>query len=127
MDTFFDLYLVKAYTNILFDKEDEADEVLLYDTLKNSGLLDKVKNVIPREEYDELKYYLFEIADCYHKYGNNFGNLINKLSQFVKELPEKAKNAMELMKTMDPEILEKITGPLGDLLKGFQNMDEIQE
>ena len=54
LDMFFHLYLVYLYTNLSFTDKQKEDEFKIYDSLKSNGLLDKILEVIPDDEYNEL-------------------------------------------------------------------------
>ncbi len=47
-----ELYVCFAYTNITFTDKQKEDLPKLYDLLKSSNTLDKIKNAIPKDELD---------------------------------------------------------------------------
>jgi hypothetical protein len=100
MDTYFDLNVVYLYTNIVFNQEEREDEAELYDTLKQSGLIDAVKAVIPAEELDYLKNCVYLLSETITKYRNTFGAVIGG---FINQLPDNMDKAKAIIGEFDPE------------------------
>ena len=121
LKVYFDLHLIYMYTNIVFTAEDRADEVGLYDTLMNSGLIKLVKEQIEDSEIEEL-WSLLKISE--NKIIDYKGNFFSFLMDFIEELPEKAKEAIETIKQLDPELIKTFTSMF--LLK-TSNVDSVEE
>jgi len=107
------------YTNILFDAEDNADKIGLYDTLKRSGLIDLVFNYIDENEIKELYNYIEVIGS---KLINYRSSLTNFIIDAIEKLPEKASEAMKILQELDPKVIESMSGGLGKIL--FTNETE---
>ena len=92
---YFNLHLVYLYSNIIFNVEDKANEDMLYDTLKRSGLLDKIINAIDPIERDELWHDLLEVKADLERYHYSLAGL---MSTVAEELEEKLKAGFTLLK-----------------------------
>ena len=104
MKTYFDLHLVMIYTNIVFSAEDRADEIELYDLLNKSGLIKAVREAIG-EEAELLWEDLCQNAEYLMSYKMSFENGISTL---LEKLMLKITNAIETLKTLDPELMNKL-------------------
>ena len=65
------LEIVYAYTNINFTDKQREDSVKLYDMLISSGLMKKIIDTIPAEEYERVVNGVKESADAVYKYRNS--------------------------------------------------------
>ena len=111
---YFDLHLVLSYSNIVFSEADTQDEVKLYDTLKKSGLMDKIIDAIPAEEKEELWNNILSTQKNMMSYRRSFGSLltlvlqkapgiINQLQEVLSSLDEKQIYALQ-------QIFAQLTG-----------------
>ena len=100
LDVYFDLNVVYSYTNIIFSSEDRIDEGKLYDTLKQSGLIDKVKAEIDEEELKYLKNSIISLSEVIIKYRNTFGSVIES---FIEQLPNNMEQAKSIIGEFDQE------------------------
>ena len=105
LDMYFDLHLIYMYTNIQIDNDDRADEAELYDTLKRSGLLDKVIEQIDEEEIETLYNYIYEMEDIIMKYKNTFGTVV---SNFIEQLPENMEKAKNIIESFDIDKIKEL-------------------
>lgn len=55
IEIYFDIELIKNYTNITFTEKQEAEILRWYDKFVGSGLLEEIKNTIPEKEINFLK------------------------------------------------------------------------
>lgn len=118
LDMYFNLHLVYMYTNIQIDNEDRVDEAALYDIMMRSGLIEKVIENIPEEEIDELSCYINEVKE---EMSNYKGSLLNFLSDAISNLPQKAEEALNMLSTIDPKLLENFSkGPLFNLMNTLE-------
>lgn len=105
LQMFFDLNIVYMYTNILFNTEDRVNELDLYDNLKNSGLIDIIKNEIDKEELNELWNLLQKTElKLYNYKGSFFAFILNA----IENLPIKAEKALNILKQIDPALLKTL-------------------
>ena len=100
LDMFFHLYLVYLYTNLSFTDKQKEDEFKIYDSLKSNGLLDKILEVIPDDEYNELYSFMEEEIEVKQRYDLSISGLISKV---INELPANAEAAMKIVENFDPE------------------------
>ena len=94
VDTFaeevlFNTYLVFEYTNIEFSEEDKQNNIYeIYDKLLCSGLLDKIIQTIPKEEYDTLFNNVEKIHNEYLGYRDSARAAFEQMSIFTSSTPE---------------------------------------
>jgi hemerythrin superfamily protein len=120
---YFDLHLVFMYTNLVFDAEDRVDSEGLYNTLKQSGFIDIVKENI--DEKEELWNYIKMIEN---KIVNKQNNLIGLISGLIEELPNKVNEAKEKLAEMDPEFVKTLTtGSFAGMLGSFLGKEETKD
>lgn len=100
LDMYFHLHLVYMYTNISFTDKQKEDEMKIYDTLKDSGLLDKILDVIEASEYDELYSYIEEISKLKTE---SKSNIMNAFKLMFQDLPNNAEEAANIVKEFNPE------------------------
>lgn len=113
LDMYFDLHLIYMYTDIVVDSEDRADETALYDIFTRSGLVAKVKELIPGEEIALLKSYIEEMKKVIMKYRNTFGSVFGS---FLEQFPTNMEKAKEILNSIDPEKIRLLAG-LANLTK----------
>lgn len=116
LDINFHINLVKMFSDIQFDAEDDENVFELYDKLELTGILDEVVAAIPANIYTELEDYLDELVKKYEKYNHSITSIVNS---FVEQMPENVNSAQEAIKQFDPETLKQII----ELAKstGYQN------
>lgn len=105
LDMYFHLFIVYMYTNISFTTKQREDEEKLYNVLKSNGIIDKVLELIPEDEYNELLVFLEEESEVTQKYKNS---LIGVINSFINELPTQAEAAMEIVNNFDKEKFSNI-------------------
>lgn len=106
IDVYFNLYLVYLYTDIEFTDEDRKDEMKLYDELESSGLLERIVNKIPDEEYNILMDYLNAMRKEDSSYKHSAAAMVQKL---VVDLPKNAEAAAKIVENFDPEKYKQVT------------------
>lgn len=81
MNTFFEVGLIRWYTNIDFSEE-ELDEIeKTCDKLKSSGLVTKVRTNIDYAEYNLIYSLALETIQDYEKFANSFVGMMQAMSQ----------------------------------------------
>lgn len=113
MDMYFDLNVVYSYTNIVFSIEDRADEAMLYDVLKSSGLIDKIKAEIDPCELEYLKDCIITMSQTIIKYRNTFGAIFGS---FMELLPENLEKVKAVVKELDIEKIKALMAITGGSL-----------
>jgi hypothetical protein len=97
LDLFFNLNLVSAYTDMVFDPEEMKNPADLYDKLVADGTIDAIIKAIPEKEYSTLFNYVEkEIA---------------KREEYAKRIAGVIGSAISAL----PEVLEKVNAELKDL------------
>ena len=119
IDLYFDLNVVYLYTNIVFDSEDRADEMALYDSLKRSGLIDTVRANIDCNELYELKNTIYMLVDIITKYRNTFGAVVGS---FIEQLPANMEKAKEIIGEFDPEKYQGILNMANQIKSGTMEL-----
>lgn len=105
LDMFFHLYLVFMYTNITFTEKQKENSSKLYDSLKSSGLLDKVLEAISESEYDILYTYLEELVVSREEKNKTIVSLLEKV---ITDLPAQAEAAMNIVNNFDPTKFQNV-------------------
>ena len=100
LDMYFHLFIVYMYTNISFTDKQKENEYKVYDTLKSNGLLDKILEAIPENEYNDLITFLAEELELKEKYDLSVSGLI---SRAINDLPANAEAAMKIVDGFDKE------------------------
>jgi hypothetical protein len=105
LDMYFHLYLIYLYTNISFTDKQKENEQKLYDTLKSNGIIDKVLEAIPEEEYDDLLDFMDQLINIEMNYNNSAAGVIRKL---VDDLPKNAQAANDIVNNFDKEKFQNV-------------------
>lgn len=105
VDMYFHLFLIYAYTNIVFTEKQKEKEEELYDALYSSGLLNKILEEIPQEEYNYLFSYLEENLEKKEYYATSF---IGGLLKFIEDLPKKTNEAGQIAQGFNPEDFKEV-------------------
>jgi len=100
LDMYFHLFIVYMYTNISFTDKQRENEYKIYDSLKSTGLLDKILEAIPENEYNDLITFLTDELELREKYNLSFSGMISKV---INDLPANAEAAMEIVNGFDKE------------------------
>ena len=102
VNVFLTLEILYHYTNINFTDKQKEDPIKLYDLVVSSGLVNKVTNLIPEEELDEVTY------------RNSALGILESISQDYSNLDLDATEIQE--KLADPEnmaFLKQVLTKLG--------------
>lgn len=81
LEIFGALEIVYAYTNIGFTEKQKEDPAKLYDLLDSNGVLDKIAELIPEEEYGFILESIDETAYNLHEYQNSFMGILEATSK----------------------------------------------
>ncbi len=104
-DMFFHLHLIYMYTNISFTDKQREDESKLYDTLVSNGVLDKVIEVIPENEFNLLYSYLNDQEQEILKFRNTVGGA---LTEIIQNLPIQAEEMQKIVDNFDPQKFQNV-------------------
>lgn len=103
LDYLFNVNIVKMYTDIEFNNSISTNEI--YDIIKCNGLLDKVLENIPENEYTELMEWLVEYTDLNMEVGASAGAVIKSI---IQDLPKNAQAAQEILDNFDKEKYQEV-------------------
>ena len=104
-DMFFHLHLIYMYTNISFTDKQREDESKLYDTLVSNGVLDKVIEAIPENEFNLLYSYLNDQEQEILKFRNTVGGAI---AEIIQNLPIQAEEMQKIVDNFDPQKFQNV-------------------
>lgn len=80
------LEILYQYTNISFTEKQKADIPKLYDTVFSSGLLSKIIENIPSEEYNIIERGIQDSIEAIYKYQNSIIGILDILKGDVDEI-----------------------------------------
>lgn len=98
INMFFHLHLVYLYTNITFTDKQREDEYKLFDSLNCNGLIDKIVELIPEDEYCDLLNDIEERIDTELEYSTTLAGLISKV---INDLPAQVEGLTDILKDFD--------------------------
>lgn len=113
-DIFFHLNLIYSYTNINFTDKQREDEFKLYDTLVSNGLLEKIIENIPENEYNLLYSYIEELEDEVVNYEYS---AIGGIKNIIANLSNQMENMQDIVNNFNPEKFQNVV----DFAKSVNN------
>lgn len=105
IDAYFYTYIVMFYTDIDFSDEDKENVLATYDKLKQDGLLDKIVNEIPEDEWKEIYDYMTQLEEVNLTYRRTAIYAINSIIQSLPILVEEAK---DILNNFDPSKFQEV-------------------
>lgn len=108
------LEIIYAYTNLSFTDKQKEDVSKLYDLLENNGVIDKIVNAIPEEEYNYIIDSIEEVIASYYKQQNSALGIMERISADYKDMDFNATQIQE--KIADPDnltLLKDVMNKLG--------------
>ena len=113
-NVFLTLEILYHYTNINFTDKQKEDPVKLYDLVVSSGLVNKVTDLIPEEELDEVINGVAQSVKVIYAYRNSVLGILESISQDYSALNLDATEIQQ--KLADPDnmaLLKQILTKLG--------------
>ena len=113
-NVFLTLEILYHYTNINFTDKQKEDPVKLYDLVVSSGLVNKVIDLIPEEELDEVINGVAQSVKAIYTYRNSVLGILESISQDYSALNLDATEIQQ--KLADPEnmaLLKQVLTKLG--------------
>ena len=113
-NVFLTLEILYHYTNINFTDKQKEDPVKLYDLVVSSGLVNKVTDLIPEEELDEVINGLAQSVKAIYTYRNSALGILESISQDYSNLNLDATEIQQ--KLADPDnmaLLKQVLTKLG--------------
>ena len=111
---FLTLEILYHYTNINFTDKQKEDPVKLYDLVVSSGLVNKVTDLIPEEELDEVINGVAQSVKAIYAYKNSALGILESISQDYSSLNLDATEIQQ--KLADPDnmaLLKQVLTKLG--------------
>lgn len=113
-NVFLTLEILYHYTNINFTDKQKEDPVKLYDLIVSSGLVNKVTDLIPEEELDEVINGVAQSVKAIYTYRNSALGILESISQDYSALNLDATEIQQ--KLADPDnmaLLKQVLTKLG--------------
>ena len=113
-NVFLTLEILYHYTNINFTDKQKEDPVKLYDLVVSSGLVNKVIDLIPEEELDEVINGVAQSVKAIYTYRNSALGILESISQDYSALNLDATEIQQ--KLADPDnmaLLKQVLTKLG--------------
>ena len=110
LDIYFNIEIVKTYTNISITDKMMENPTKLFDTLYVNGIIDTILAEINADEYNDLYNYVGEATESVVAYLNSFTGVMKRISE---NYDATKMNVDEIMHTLDDP--EKI-GLVKDIL-----------
>ncbi len=105
LEMYFNLNLAYMYTNISFTEKQKEDAEKIYNVLKTNGFFDKMIEMIPDEEYEELIGYIEEEIEKNMRYNTSAAAVVKSV---VNDLPTQAQAAMNIVNNFDKEKFQEV-------------------
>ena len=113
-NVFLTLEILYHYTNINFTDKQKEDPVKLYDLVVSSGLVNKITDLIPEEELDEIINGVAQSVKAIYAYRNSVLGILESISQDYSALNLDATEIQQ--KLADPDnmaLLKQVLTKLG--------------
>lgn len=113
-NVFLTLEILYHYTNINFTDKQKEDPVKLYDLVVSSGLVNKVTDLIPEEELNEVINGVAQSVKAVYTYRNSVLGILESISQDYSNLNLDATEIQQ--KLADPDnmaLLKQVLTKLG--------------
>lgn len=113
-NVFLTLEILYHYTNINFTDKQKEDPVKLYDLVVSSGLVNKITDLIPEEELDEVINGVAQSVKAVYTYRNSVLGILESISQDYSNLNLDATEIQQ--KLADPDnmaLLKQVLTKLG--------------
>ena len=113
-NVFLTLEILYHYTNINFTDKQKEDPVKLYDLVVSSGLVNKIIDLIPEEELDEVINGVAQSVKAIYTYRNSVLGILESISQDYSALNLDATEIQQ--KLADPDnmaLLKQVLAKLG--------------
>ena len=113
-NVFLTLEILYHYTNINFTDKQKEDPVKLYDLVVSSGLVNKITDLIPEEELDEVINGVAQSVKAIYTYRNSVLGILESISKDYSNLDLDATEIQQ--KLADPDnmaLLKQVLTKLG--------------
>ena len=113
VDTYMRVAIVEYYTNISFTEKQKEDVAKLYDLLEGSGLIEKIIEIIPEEEYNLIWSGVKRSVSSFYDYKNSVLGILENITADYSALDYEAADIQK--KLNDPQNMELLRGILSKL------------
>lgn len=111
---FIALGIIEYYTNISFTDKQKEDPVKLFDLLQSNGLVQKIQNAIPQEEFDDLNDGVWDSIESIYSYKNSVMGVLDNMSNDYSSLDfDAAAIQQKLGDGENVEFLKEVLAKLG--------------
>lgn len=114
VDVYTALEVLDFYTNINFTDKQREDPTKIYDMFKGNGLLDKIIEAIPQEEYGSVMSGIYRSIDAVYTYHNSVLGILDAVATDYDNLNLDASQIRDAMN--DPNsigLLKNVLDKLG--------------
>ena len=113
VNVFAALSIIEYYTNISFTDKQKEDPVKLYDLFQSNGLIQKICDVIPKEEFDELMNGIWDSTEAIYTYRNSIMGILDNVSNDYDNVNVDVNKTIEQIKNLDHSFLSEVMDKLG--------------
>jgi hypothetical protein len=113
VDVYAAIYIIEAYTNLIFTDKQKEDICKIYDLISGNGLLEEIVSTIPEEEYGTLWSGIKRSINALYDYKNSVLGILEQVSADYSALDYEATDIQK--KIADPKNMELLRGVLSKL------------
>lgn len=113
VNVFAALGIIEYYTNISFTDKQKEDPVKLYDLFQSNRLIQKICDVIPKEEFDELMNGIWDSTEAIYTYRNSVMGILDNVSNDYDNVNVDVNKTIEQIKNLDHSFLSEVMEKLG--------------
>lgn len=113
IDVYAAIYIIEAYTNLIFTDKQKEDICKIYDLINGNGLLEEIVSTIPEEEYGTLWSGIKRSINALYDYRNSVLGILEQVSTDYSALEYEATDIQK--KIADPQNLDLVRGILSKL------------
>lgn len=113
VDVYAAIYIIEAYTNLIFTDKQKEDICKIYDLINGNGLLEEIVSTIPEEEYGTLWSGIKRSINALYDYKNSVLGILEQVSADYSALDYEATDIQK--KIADPKNMELLRGVLSKL------------
>lgn len=113
VDVYTALEILYSYTNISFTEKQKEDAAKLYDLVRGNGLLEKIIDAIPEDEYYNLKSGIYASIDAVYTYRSSVLGILEAVKEDYSNVSLDATDIQSQLS--DPENMALLRGILDRL------------
>lgn len=109
IEVYFDLALVKFYTDITFTDKQLADAGKTYDVLQQNGIFQDIVNLIPKDEYIDVRNLVLDTTTDMARFNTSVVGMLQAMQNSSTELNTQLTDLMQKIKSGEGiELLKEI-------------------